>query len=113
MIITALHYLRSKLPDRKNPVDNISDLFDDDFYETILTRAGVNPNSFWQVTPESVYRQLHIEVLYSVLNDYSKIRKMEELGVVSGELDIERKINHLKFRDTAFEWQVFRGPQIP
>lgn len=113
MILTTLHKLRSKIPDPKSPVDNVSTIFDDDFYEGVLTVRGINPNAPWNTVQDSVYVDMVVEVFYTILTDLEKVRKLEELGIVRGELDIERKILHLKNRDSYLSKLVFDGPQIP
>jgi len=111
-IVTILHQLRALVPDEKDS-NNESLMYDDDFYESLITRTGYNSNAHYASLSETQYRNMVVSVWAFMAGDHQKIRKMEELGIIQGEANVWSHIRMLKFHGSQFEKAVFGEVSIP
>lgn len=110
-VITVLHNLRVLMSDVKTE-DNLSTLFDDDYYAVFLKSKGINPFAPANSQTPAVYLQLQLALWYIVAGNMSLVRKLEEIGSTSDEFNVGAHIRMLEFQLSAFRESVYGYPSI-
>ena len=111
-MVNTLHMIRQMMPDPKD-ISNNACAFDDDYYEVLCKRHSVNPNAPASETSKDKYRAITLDAWYDLAGDMAKLRKMEEIGVITGDFDAAAHIRMLEFQLSNFRGDVYGEVTLP
>lgn len=111
LVLTVLHNLRVLMSDVKTS-DNLSTLFDDDYYVVFLRARDINPFAPANSLTKAEYLQCQLDLWYLVAGNMALVRKLEEIGSSTDEFKVSAHIQMLEFQLSAFRESVYGYPSL-